>query len=274
MLGSRFGGMGFGILLMLAATFAEASCVKESDNKPMSKVVVDDQFKVGGKSAHDIFSERAAAELAIAACKGDGKSVLTLVAGGANPNAVGFQGISPLLWAERCRSLAGMEALLRAGADPNYHAPGNVAGESGFSAVFVAAGIEEPKFLKLLLRFKGDPNDVEEDSGQTALIRAFNAGMVNDVWSNYYALLEAGANIEREYPEHGHTIAEYAASVFAFVKVEELLERGYSRRLDVIGKYAGSVHVPLGEANEKARLRVMELLRRRGVEVVDNSGPR
>jgi ankyrin repeat protein len=63
--------------------------------------------------------------LARAACGGDAETVARLVQAGTDPDAEGLDGVTPLIWAQSCDSLIGMEALLQNGADPNrpfYHA--------------------------------------------------------------------------------------------------------------------------------------------------------
>jgi hypothetical protein len=158
--------------------------------------------------------------------------------------------------------------LLRAGANPNYH---TVGGTGGFSAIFVVAGyVKQPEYLRLLLKYGGDPNDVVNDSIDTSLTRALDAGVETENWTNYYILLDAGADINREHG--GQTIAERAVALDQFDKAKELLQRGYSHNLERLGHLVGSTYLGhLSDGQRKDRLQVVELLRQRGVKVEDTA---
>lgn len=184
-------------------------------------------LRVGGKSVDDVFPDPAVAQLARAACVGDAPTIARLVGAGANPNASGFEGVTPLFWALQCESVSGVGALLEHGANPNQM----IGGEAPFSAVFSAAGRDDPAFLRLLLSHGGNPNAVLDDGGDwTALKAAFFRGNEGRGWENWNALLDAGADINAVH--HGTTIARLAALLNSFDRVDELLRRGYRRDLD------------------------------------------
>jgi ankyrin repeat protein len=102
--------------------------------------------------AGDFFAERNAVELAEAAQMGRLACVSELVAGGANPNARGYHGITPLIYAMSGISLKGFRRLLELGADPNLQM------ENGDSVMTLSAERRDPEALKLALAFGGNPN--------------------------------------------------------------------------------------------------------------------
>ncbi len=53
------------------------------------------EHQVGGKSAADVFSEKAVADLASAACVGDVDAIETAVKQGVDVNTSGFEGFTP-----------------------------------------------------------------------------------------------------------------------------------------------------------------------------------
>ena len=203
------------LLFVAAIVSIEVGCIRNNVS----------DHRVGGKAAAEVFADPQLAKLATSACLGDVSGIERAIETGMNPNATGLDGVTPLYWAQNCGNLAGMEALLKAGANPN--AP---VADRQFTPVDLAAGIPNPEILALLLRYGGDPNAVYERSPWTALRVAFALGMQEKGWENYYNLLNAGADINRVHKNE--TIAEFAASLNQFDKVMELLERGYTVRVD------------------------------------------
>jgi hypothetical protein len=156
-----------------------------------------------------------------------------------------------------------MEALLRAGADPNAKVP---FGEgASFTAVFTAASIADPAILRLLLQYGGDPNAAFEGTPNTALMRAFELGHQEENWENYYTLLNAGADINRVLANR--TIAEFAASLDYFDKMAELLERGYNVRLLILGLHVTAADPAImGARQQHWRGVVRSMLQERGIQ--------
>ncbi|HRP11769.1 MAG TPA: hypothetical protein PLK37_12090, partial [Terricaulis sp.] len=240
-----------------------------------------------GATAIELFGEPRVAALAEAACAGDVAAVNAAVADGVDPNSisVGFDElggrVTPLLWAVDCENSRGVEALLRAGADPNQSTGGRV----GLTPILAAAAdARNPLILRLLLQNGGNPNAVSEVGGYTALRRAYqharsweSAGGGRAAWENWETLLDAGANAEATFDGGRGTIATFAATINDFDRVIELLNRGYSHdltylgfwlqlRAEIPGMRESRFPIPaLGPEAEAARQRAIALLVQRGV---------
>jgi ankyrin repeat protein len=102
------------------------------------------------------------------------------------------------IYNSKCESV---KTLLELGANPNLHDT-----YKGETAVIVAAGNDDPKYLKLVLEYKGDPNSIENvfsgpkkrinsmrDSALTAAISP--SIMANKNLEKVKLLVEAGADI-------------------------------------------------------------------------------
>ena len=219
----------------------------------------DGAHTVGGRSVEQVFEDSGAAALARAACQGDVAAINRALREGANVDARGYQGVTPLIWAQSCQNLTGMEALLDAGADPNLMTEGR----GSFSAVTVAAEMETG-VLRLLLDHGGDANAAYGEGPSTALTKAFERGVHEQQWENFYALLEEGSDINRVHG--GSTIAEFAAALNQYDKVAELLERGYNTRLNRLALRVQNVQLEILPRNQREWVvRVRDMLMARGV---------
>lgn len=242
--------MGFRRILVLLL-LAGAGCSPSTEGR-RGQIGESDLHIVGAGTESDVFEGAQNIVLAQAACLGDTEAVTAALQAGANPNASGREGMTPVRWALRCGSLSGMEELLRAGGDP---VPG---------AVMDAARVGNADFLRVLLRAGADPNARDEEGPWSALRIAFSMGLQDKGWEGYYALLDAGANINTADP--GGTIAEFAAALNQYDKVAELLDRGYSHDLNELGLYVQRVEraaMPPGQFEPAMRVRAM--LEDRGV---------
>jgi len=187
------------------------------------------EHQVGGKAAKDVFSDPALMSLADAACRGDSEEVSTLAKQGADPNGLGFQGVTPLYWAITCENVAGMRALLKAGADPNLLFGGR------FSATYQASTYRNPELLRLLLEFGGDPDSFSRQTDDTALMKALSIGIQKGDWRNWELLIRSGADINKS-NEVYNTVAVNAVFRGQFGKVVELLDLGYTCDLPRLGR--------------------------------------
>ena len=212
--------------------------------------------RLDGQSARDVFKAPGLAALASSACDGDVGGVSAALRSGADPNGLSVDGGTPLLWAVRCENAEGVEALLKAGANPNYLILGH------FTPTLSAASAKNPRILKVLLKYGGDPNAI--DGQWTALRYALTYGVQSGDWTNYYTLLNSGADIERA-RDGGGTVALDAASLHQFDKVVELLDRGYSRDLDFLGGMVQGSHTEPGSRQAEWQQKVIQMLEQRGV---------
>lgn len=216
--------------------------------------------KIGGKTIAEVFSDPGLAQMTEAACRGDAKEVGRLAASGVNPSGVGLDGVPPLFWAINCENLMGMEALLTAGADPNYVIP------SHFSLMYQAATFRDSRILKMMLRHGGDANlgiDSEEWPIKTAI---FHAGDT-DNWENYYLILNSNYDLNK-HDSTGMSAAIILASMNRWDKVEELLDRGYNFDLQDLAKSLEFLG-PGGRREEEAKERVAKRLTAMGLNVPD-----
>jgi ankyrin repeat protein len=232
-------------------------------------------------SAEGAFEDAGARRFAEAACAGDTAAIAQALRDGARPNTPGTWNDTPLTWAVRCDNLDGVTALLDAGGDPNFKAPNRFLTHEdavrlhrwppepmpiyGFSAVYSAARTPDSRLLSLLLRRGGDPNAFSADVNRSALQRALSLGAHEGKWENYYLLLNAGANINRA-NDVGATIADWAVTLGAMDKIEELLDRGYNYDLKRLARSI-SIRQVYNPDQAAAKARIIERLRKMGVEV-------
>ncbi|SFR94063.1 hypothetical protein SAMN05216570_0927 [Dyella sp. OK004] len=102
--------------------------------------------------ASKVFSDSRVVALLDAAATGDAARVRSLAAAGADINAQGDRGVTPLEWTLLHQDLRGMNALLQAGADPTRP------GVGGATVLHLAAMANDPAYLKSLLDHGADPN--------------------------------------------------------------------------------------------------------------------
>lgn len=213
------------------------------------------EHKIGEKSVQDVFVDQRSIALASAACEGDLAGIDRALRDGAVINGEGHERTTALMWALTCDNAAGIEHLLKAGANPNLD-------NGRFTPVYAAATRHNPVPLKILLRYGGDANTEDRKTRKTALEAALSLGIHGFGWDNYYTLLEK-ADINRA-DEMGWTIANAAAALNQFDKVAELLERGYSFDLQDLGRTVQSGRVDL-EPQVTWQHKVRAMLVARGV---------
>lgn len=242
-----------GRLVMFTATmFATSACGQ-----------IDQRHDVGepvsvGRDAREEFADAELSALAEAACSGDIRQVHRIAARGLDLDGSGRREWTPLLWALSCESLDGTRALLEAGADPNR------ASFSGLTPVTAAARLSDPDFLRVVLQYGGDVNNIALGTNRTPLATAFATGVEGSGWSNYYLLLDAGADINVEH--EGQTIAERAALLNHYDKVAELLDRGYTRNLNRLAFWVQRADLELVRESQVAwHGCVVSMLEQRGI---------
>lgn len=192
---------------LLAITFMMGGCTER---------------KLGEMTLSEAYDDPRVIALIEAACRGEAGEIRRLLAAGVNANAQGKDDMRPLPWVMQCGDRVGLDVLLAAGADPNHLYRGRV------SAIWMAAGMYDVKVLDALAKHGADLDRWEE--AQTPLIRALDRGLETGAWENYYALLDAGADVNNA-SETGFTLMHSIIALGQFDKASELLDRGYNRDL-------------------------------------------
>jgi hypothetical protein len=225
-------------IVLVGVLLASAiGCARTSSNQTSAS---DATEAVGGISVEHAFPSALQSQLAHAGCIGDRAQIAELVRQGADPNYHGVDGITALMWSLHCNNDVGVSALLGVGADANARF-GNT------TPICFAAALDSPDALRSLLAHGGDPN-AKYTGGSSALEVAFDHGMDHGDWRNYYALLDAGADINAM--GRGATIAEVAASLDQFDKVIELMDRGYRARPLHLALLVQSIHPETMASNQ------------------------
>ena len=223
--------------------------------------VTEHRFK--GFTAGEYFADTRLVALAKAGCEGDAAAVKRLVGEGVDVNGTGTNKMTPLIWAIHCQNIAGVKALLEAGANPNQK--DNI----GLTPFLIAIDYDDQVMLGTLIDHKANLYEVGPGDN-SAIVEAFVQGVDNEKWGNYYLLLDRGIDINHVYGRdlpnlRGITIARYAAALGRFDKIIELIERGYNRDL---GELAVAMHIhqtarelPAWEYKQK----LIAILKERGV---------
>jgi len=211
------------------------------------------------------FDEQVQIDFARAVERGDEARMQDLVERGADVNAVGRAGMSPLFWALAKRNKVGFQFLLEHGADPN-----TVARDENGSLILtmVAAIAEDSDYLRLLLEHGANPDQETGSIGKTLLYSAIMHGRRENV----RLLVEAGADLNNQ-DGNGQTPMMTAAAVDKFWIVRFLLDAGADPSVKntssnnvtwYIHEY-GDGGIPKQSDDYEAYVDVVEELRRRGL---------
>lgn len=163
-------------------------------------------------------------ELAKAISAGDIEKIEASIKNGANPNGVGKEGVSPLIWAFYNSNKDAMTVLLRNGADPNMRITTEDAHYTikNNSAVTFIAGATDNEYLKILLDHGGEVNAVTA-SKEPILIKMIFMSPRN--YEGIKMLLDHGADINAT-DSGGSTLLITLADLNDFEHVYYLLQRG------------------------------------------------
>lgn len=207
---------------------------------------------IGGMTLDEAFSPQVA-QFVDAVRESDYQHADKLLKSGVNINAVGKEGITPLFWLIAdgyADNLTAMEYMLKNGADPNYMDP-----KRKVSAMWFASGGNKPEFLKLLIRYGGDVNQVADD--ESMLMLASKEGRLQ----NINILLAHGANID-----WSNSLGESAASTCLvpgrFDLTVFFLEHGFKGNLQELADYVESVVAD--EEMQPYKEKAIDMLRARG----------
>ena len=212
------------------------------------------QTNVAGKPPGYYFETAEVAALVTAIANGKFDEADQALKAGADVNAVGAEGMSPLLWVMGTTlNLNKIEYLLKAGANPNYQsAPWLI------SPMHLAAGGNRSDILELLLKHRGDPN-LPGRRGQTLLMVA----VMQFRDKNVELLLRYGADISQT-DERGESVAATAAGMGRFDQVVFFLERGLKYDVRSLARSVDVRQVPANSEAQRWKDKAIEILKARG----------
>lgn len=215
------------------------------------------EHELGGLNAAEVFGDVRLAELARAACNGDAAAIDKAIGQGAEVDALGEEGMTPLFWSVSCQSNAGVIELLNRGADPNLKA-----GNGRMAPVVLAAYSDSIEVLDSLLARGADANSRDAESGNSALKFAVDRALEGRGWENFDALISRGADPIAPMA-NGYSIVEYLTINNQFSKAEYIL-KNYKVNddiLDSLRKFSESAVLNAEGARERdALLRLVDEL--------------
>ena len=156
---------------VVAVLFLTSSCVSALE------------MSAAGKSAQEVFQDGKVVSLLQAVRDRDVAKAESLIREGANVNASGYEGVTPLIWMIYQHDYGAIELLLNLGADPNQP------WSRGEAPVYMAASAGDDKLITLLLDHGGNPDS--PDRGKSAMMIAIIRSHMNCA----DLLLRRGANI-------------------------------------------------------------------------------
>jgi len=211
------------------------------------------------EEASDVFGDRSAASLALAACEGEDTTIRELVASGVPVDSKSDNGETILAYAVRCGNLVGVKTLLEFGANPN------AAANDGRNPVVLAARKNNADVLEALLKMGGNPNSRGNSRHETTLQSSIYPGVTREDWSNFDLLVEYGADLQPE--GRWETMYETLAGFGAWKKIHELIEAGHPiEPSDTFVGYAMSAGFP-GRVTTPYKNKVLEHFMQLGFDV-------
>jgi uncharacterized protein len=209
----------------------------------------------------ELFPEPQPRALAEAAARNRTDSIKLLVVEGADVNATGKDGMTPLLWALLQGGKAGFQALLEHGANPNLQT------KDGDSVVLMAAIDKDGDYLKLTLAHGGNPNLVDPTTDRTPIYESIRNGN----GENVQALIAAGANLNSR-DRTGFTPLLEAASLLRYDIAYTMLKAGADPTIRSKGGKTIVDRIKLNNVDPKHELyqwraKVIELLKTKGIDV-------
>lgn len=220
---------------------------------------------VVGDNPEDYFTDAKALGLARAAIAGDLAGIDQAIAAGANLNAVGKDGATPLWFAFLAGNKAGFAHLIRAGADPTKRFA-----TMQSSVLELCLRGNDNANLELMLNAKLDPNMVLPGAKQPIIFET----LVSRDDSKLKLLIAHGVDVNSR-TSRGDTPIIFAARARQFGEVLLLLKNGADpalRAKDGTDIAAGLFHQPnLTKDADQARLQVIAKLAERGYKFDDDA---
>lgn len=203
-----------------------------------------------------------------------------------SPEALNFQeerfGQTLLMLSVENQHFISFQTLLKLGADVNI-----CNSNEGASAIIYSAGVyssnsDDLKYLRLLLQYGANPNDIEKGKRQegnttrnTPLLIAVGRNMIAENSLDFIkCLIDAGAdiNLGNEFGgtpfSHSVTYRNYDATLF-------LLEKNVNHRVPIVVRNGDTLFVedllheiefPVGSEEEKGKIKVLRALKEKGIE--------
>jgi ankyrin repeat protein len=180
-------------------------------------------FALKSMRAQDYFDSKEQVQLASAAQRGNIAGMKQAIAAGADVNAVGHEGMTPLFWTIAKQNLRAFKSLLDSGANPNVATTWtNSRGvKQTAGALETAAVLENSEYLLALLQHGGNPNLVIDRSGETPIYQA----IMHRRLENVKILVAQGADLEHKDME-GTTPIRQAATARMYETALFLLRAG------------------------------------------------
>ena len=216
--------------------------------------------KVGNMSLEQAFHDPLTTKWISAVQKSDFSGADKLLALGADVNLIGEQEIAPMLWVMGAGrwDAKKIEYMLKVGANPNY-----IAATRKVSPMHFAAGGDNPEILRLMLKYRGDPNLLGRGyfKDEPILFIAVREGRLDNV----EILLQNGANINW-LDTNGESAATRALIRGRFDIIFYCLEHGLSEGLDGLAEMAVSMPLPEGDEMQEWKNKVIAILKERGAD--------
>lgn len=213
--------------------------------------------RLAGNTVNQVYNDAKVTAMINAAMEGRTQDIAKFASQGADVNSVGTDGTTPLIWAIKARNWQGTEALLKAGANPNF------ATEKfkGISPMWLMSGGNSLEGLALMLRYGGD---AKGDSQPHMRDRPLNLAASEGRLENVKLIVAAGADINA-HDSFGGSATDEAAIFSHFEVVAWLLEHGYNYDLDKLAELVQISRDPEDSEAQRWKNIVISLLEKRGV---------
>ncbi|HFB66223.1 MAG TPA: ankyrin repeat domain-containing protein [Aeromonadales bacterium] len=166
-------------------------------------------------NTNEIFIEEPLRTLARAVEEENLVSLVNYVKEGGNINLRGRHGLTLLYWSLKNKKKKSFQKLLELGADPNL-----ILGMDN-SVIYWSAGLNDPFYLDMVLKYRGDPNLIDPRQLETPLFRAATP----DGKGNINSLISSGAKLNFR-NKFGETALLTAASLNQYDVVYTLITAG------------------------------------------------